>query len=176
LARQLKQRRNPVPRGFSLIELMIVVSVMSVLTFGIVLGFGGVQSLSPAERASDPARQAMAFEEVLQQASDLALFTRQPVGLHPLQNGWQVMHREAAGVWVAEPRLAAQLGRLRLDWQIGARPYRAPERANSARPPIAILGDGRSTPFTLRISPLQGSGAAQVCRSTAAQRLRCDPS
>lgn len=155
---------------------MIVVSIMSVLTLGIVLGFGANRTLFPSAKASDPEHQAMVFERVLQQASDLALFTRQPVGLYPLQNGWQVAHRKAAGTWATEPRLTAQFEGLRLDWRIHARPYTAPERAGSTRPPITILGDGRSTPFTLRISPVQGTRASQLCRNTATQHVRCDPS
>lgn len=155
---------------------MVVVSVMSVLTLGVVLGFGGGQSLSPGARASDPARQAQILEQALEQASDLALFTRQPVGLHPLRQGWQVMRRTAEGTWVPEPRLTANFDRLVLDWQINARPYPAPDHAGTDHPVIEVLGDGRSTPFTLTISPMRAAaGAAQLCRSTGGQRMRCDP-
>lgn len=154
---------------------MVVVSVMSVLTLGVVLGFGGGQSLSPGARASDPARQAQALEQAFEQASDLALFTRQPVGLHPLRQGWQVMRRDAAGDWTPEPHLSARLEALTLDWQINARPYAAPELAGAAPPAIMILGDGRSTPFALRISTRRGTGTPHLCTNAGGQRMRCNP-
>ncbi len=154
---------------------MVVVSVMSVLTLGVVLGFGGSQSLSPNARANDPARQAKMFEQAFEQASDLALFTRQPVGLQPLRQGWQVMRRDATGDWVAEPHLSARLEALVLDWQINARPVVAPEHAGVARPTIMILGDGRSTPFMLWIRSAQSRGSPHLCTNTGGQPMRCNP-
>ena len=154
---------------------MVVVSVMSVLTLGVVLGFGGAQSLSPSARASDPARQAQALEQAFEQARDLALFTRQPVGLHPLRQGWQILRRDASGGWIPEPHLTAHLEKLVLDWQINARPYAAPELAEVERPAIVILGDGRSTPFALRISSRQGTGTPHLCTNAGGQPMRCNP-
>ncbi|MFN7002565.1 MAG: prepilin-type N-terminal cleavage/methylation domain-containing protein [Roseinatronobacter sp.] len=159
-------------RGFSLIELMVVVTIMSVLTLGVLWGTGAGQSLSPSARASDPARQAQLFKQALGQAVDIAAFTRQPVGLFPKAQGWEVLRRQADGTWVSVGTPGHVEG-LRLDWQIGARVHLAQAEHDGSAPAIRVLGDGRSTDFSLRFVPMQGSARPHVCDASGGAGVRC---
>ncbi len=170
------QRRAAGARGFSLIELMVVVTIMSVLTLGVLWGTGATQSLSPSARGADPSRQAMAFENSVAEAIDLAAFTRQPVGLRPRPQGWQVLRRNPEGVWLPAGSGVTELRDMQLLWQIGGRSHQpAPAPGPEDAPAIRLLPDGRSTAFSLRLVPQQGGPRPWLCIGDGQSRPACDP-
>lgn len=155
---------------------MVVVSIMSVLTLGVLWGTGASQSLSPSARASDPARQAMAFEQAVADAIDLAVFTRQPVGLRPRPQGWDVLRRDPEGAWLPVGPGAADLRGMQLLWQVGGRGHLpVPEPGPADAPAIRVLPDGRSTAFSLRLVPQQGGSRPWLCVGDGLVRPACDP-
>ncbi|MEL7012341.1 MAG: GspH/FimT family pseudopilin [Pseudomonadota bacterium] len=169
---QLSARSKNPSRGFSLVELVVVVTIVSVMSLGVIMGFGGGAQLLPSVRAGDPDGQAQRFEAALTTASQSALFGRKTVGLQPLSTGWEVLHYDVASdAWqVAEGSgvIAAPVA-----WTIGGLPYPAPDERNvGSEPPIRILGDGRMTRFALQIGT---QTEAQLCSATRIAELACRP-
>ncbi len=154
----------PPPRGFSLIELMVVITIVSVVTVGAALSFGSGTALTPQARSADPERAARAFERALREAQDRALFGARVTGLRPQADGWQVVMRDADGVWQA--RQQAHWSALGFDWQVDGATI-APGSAEA--PVIRVLPDGRVTPFRLRMQGRAGGwqcapdGAGMTC-------------
>ncbi|MEQ9261379.1 MAG: prepilin-type N-terminal cleavage/methylation domain-containing protein, partial [Roseovarius sp.] len=132
----MRARCGAPPRGFTLIELVVVVTIVSVMSLGVVLGFGGGASLLPGVRASDPVAQARRFEQAMTEARDMALFGRDLMGVQPLATGWEVLRYDAdAELW--QPVARAGPLEMPLAWSIAGLPYPAPpERVPGAVPPI----------------------------------------
>lgn len=156
--------------GFTLIELMVVVTIVAVLSVGALLGFGGGSRLLPGARGADPAAEGQRLVRTLARARDMALFGRQSAGLRPLAAGWQVaLYDPAQDSW--RTALSIDAEGVSLAWRIAGTAY-APTGAGEEAlpPPIRVLPDGRMTPFSLRF----GSGRASLtCSGERLGELRC---
>lgn len=133
-------------RGFTLIEVMIVVAILSVVATGFVLRTG------PAVD-DDAQRAAARLQGDVAAARDRALLGREWLGLAPARDGWQVMRRDTGrGAWVAQSETVLAP---RFDWTRDGRAL-APEgrraAAGPAAPEIVIGPDGAGTAFAVRIS------------------------
>lgn len=167
---RLKARAQAQPRGFSLIELVVVVSIVSVMSLGVIMGFGGGAQLLPGVRAGDAGGQAQRFEAALSNAAQSALFGRKTMGLQPLSTGWEVLRYDAVSdAWQRVDRSDAL--QMPVAWSIAGLPYPAPAtRTLGTEPPIRILGDGRMTQFELRLGTQE---EARLCRATRLAQLSC---
>lgn len=149
---------------------MVVVTIVSVMSLGVVLGFGGGANLLPGVRASDPAGQAQRLEQAVANGENMALFGRETIGLQPLSSGWELLRFDAAAeAW--EPVERSGPLELPLAWTIAGVPYPAPpERFEGTAPPIRLLGDGRLTRFSLRLGADEGG---RICRAAIPGGFAC---
>ena len=146
--------------GFTLIELMIVVTVLSILTVsvGLSMSFGRVE-----RRVSDDAQRLQRYVTKLQEN---AIYSRRPRGLMLSARGWRVAQfNPQTRVWDTEG-----YGQ---DWQ-GAASVRLGYRSfGVARlPDVVFLPDGRSTPFEITLSY---GGSFSTCKNDGWTGLICDP-
>ncbi len=152
--------------GFSLIELVIVVTIVSVLALTVTLGFTTEGRLT-GTRDATPARAAEALETAVSRARDLAILARTPSALRPTEEGWEVLRREAEG-WRRIARGTLPEAR---EWRIGGRRHGGPlPAADDDTPPVRFLPDGRSTAFELRLGP---RGDAHRCTVAGPETLEC---
>lgn len=138
--------RPPVP-GFTLIELVAVMTVLSILALALVVGTGA-GSLMGRDRDSAAGSAARSLESAVSTARARAFHTRVPHGLLPQPEGWQMLVRDRdAGGW-----RGAGAGRATgLTWIIdGTAHFPTPPLADtSPRPLVVFASDGRATPFTV---------------------------
>lgn len=153
--------------GFSLIELVIVVTIVSVLALTVTLGFA-TQGRLTGTREATPARAAAALEAAVTRARDLAILARAPAGLRPDDDGWEILRREEDG-W---RRIGGGALPDASEWHVDGRRIGGPLTTHETgdAPPVRFLPDGRSTPFELRLGP---RGAAHRCATSGPEPLEC---
>ncbi len=154
--------------GFSLIELVIVVTIVSVLALTVTLGFATEGRLTGTREAS-PARTAEALEAGVARARDLAILARAPAGLRPDGDGWEILRREADGWRRIGGGALPERSEWRIDGQLIRGALTTPE-TDDDEPPVRFLPDGRSTAFELRLGP---RGAAHRCATSGPEPLEC---
>lgn len=142
--------------GFTLIELMVVVAVLSVLA----VGAGLVASRGGKSAATTDLQR---FERHIQTARARALQGRQVRGLFVTTRGFQPTVETVDG-WDKSQREIRWRGGVTL--QLGA------HRQGPKTPHIVLLPDGRVSPFTLSFAP-DGSRRI-VCRSDGSAGVSCD--
>jgi len=138
---------RPGAPGFTLIELVAVMTVLSILALALVVGTGA-GSLMGRDRGSAAGGAARALERAVTTARATAFHTRVPHGLLPRPDGWQMLVRDHDnGVW----RAAGEGHAAGLDWVInGTAHFPTPPLTDTApRPLIVFASDGRATPFTV---------------------------
>jgi len=139
---------RPDAPGFTLIELVAVMTIMSVLALALIVGSGS-DTLFGRDRASDAARAARTFEQAVGIARSQAFHARLPHGLLPRQDGWQLLRRDRdTGGWrAADPPVPVQ----GLAWVIeGTVHFPAPALPDSPPlPRVIFASDGRSTAFSV---------------------------
>ena len=168
--RRTAPRRRPgrrPPRGLTLIELVVVITIMSLLATPAVLRFGGgglFGGTPPVQRAGAQLQTELA------RMRDRALFGRIMLGLDPRADGWSWRERDGEGAWqAAGGGTGARIEGLALDWQLDGRPIQ-PRSDPEAPPALVILPDGRATPFVLRVTAGQ---TALVCRFDGWGEMAC---
>ncbi len=153
--------------GFSLIELVIVITIVSVLALTVTLGFATQGRLTGTREAS-PARAAAALEAGVTRARDLAILARAPAGLRPDGDGWEILRHEEDGWRRIGGGALPDRSEWRIDGQLIRGALTTPE--TDEEPPVRFLPDGRSTPFELRLGP---RGAAHRCATSGPEPLEC---
>lgn len=149
----------------TLIELMVVVTILAILTTGVGLSAGGLFSrpggVSAAER----------LEQADRRARDLALLSRGVTGLYPRESGWVLARQDVAGQWLPEGAPLRIAGASIL-WSVDGARYlpRVADPAPGDAPPIQIAADGGSTPFAL---DLVIRGESLRCTAGLGGSLRC---
>ncbi len=103
--------------GFTLVELLVVVAILSILSLGAGLALGG----GFGQRQGAPAF-AQRLMQAVTAARDGAIFGRAARGLRPEARGWQVLRRDAGGVWQSEGPMVQVPGSV-LRWQIDGAAY-----------------------------------------------------
>ena len=157
----LKHRRM---RGFTLIELIVVVSIVSALALALGLATG---PLIERNRAGGAAQAAAKLEREIEAARAHAFHHRRTAGLMPQPRGWAILLRAADGEgW--EP--AGREGRLGdpVQWQISGAVH-MPGGRPATEPPIRFLADGRATPFRVTF----GARGAQLCETDGMEPFTC---
>ncbi|APE42083.1 hypothetical protein BOO69_00660 [Sulfitobacter alexandrii] len=143
-------------RGFSLIELLVVISILAILSVG--------ATLTVAGRGSDRAASDRAwFEAQFHALQDLAVQGRTAKGLVVSPGGLRFAHMTGEGWQIGDPVRAWQ-GKVTL----GAL---AP-RPGPDMPQIVLLANGSTSAFDILFS---GQGArSQRCRSDGWEGLTCE--
>lgn len=159
---QLRRRGRGGGRGFTLVELLVVIAVLAVLAVAVTLNGAFARGGSAAERA------AAGFDRALALARDRALALRATQGLAPLVDGWQLMAPDPDGSgWVAAGAPGAAPGAA---WTVAGQPFRPVAGAAPEAPVVLFLPDGRGTAFALRLP--DGAGGL-ACRSDGWEAPRC---
>lgn len=154
-------RSNPADAGFSLIELTIVVTLLSILT----LSVGLSMSLGRSTGSND---DVAVFQKRFDQLRAAAIHTRRPHGLQVTPQGWQVVGFDAqTGAWDFSGR--------QFDWKRSAsfRPRpRGGVTALGRQPDVVFLPTGQSSAFEIRFITAQGF---HTCQSDGWTGMSCDP-
>lgn len=141
------RRMRPRAPGFTLIELVAVMTVLSILALAMVVGTGA-GSLMGRDRDSAAGTAARNFESAVRTARASAFHSRTPHGLLPRPDGWQMLVRDHdAGGW----RPASEGHARGIGWVInGTAHFPTPPLTDTApRPLVVFASDGRATPFTV---------------------------
>ncbi len=135
--------------GFTLIELMMVVTILSLLTLSVGLGLNRPRG----DRAQDWARFAVIYDQIRAQA----ILSGEYLGLAVDTGGHQRMRREA-GTWVPEGTRSAWRGGVALI---------APRDSWS---PLIFAPGGQATAVMLRFD---GDGGTRLCRTDGWNAVTC---
>lgn len=154
--------------GFTLIELVVVMTIVSVLALTLIVG-SGADSLFGRERNSEAASAARNFEQAINRARQTAFHTRLPFGVMPKPDGWLLLQRDReAGGW----RAFAEGSAPGMAWIIdGTTHFPAPLPPDTPPlPRVVLASDGRSTPFSAEFH----SGQDRFrCQSDGWEALQC---
>lgn len=154
--------------GFTLVELLVVVTIVAILALGAGLTGGGVFSRG----AASPASLAEELRGSVAAARDRALLGRMPVGLHPRADGWLLVESDGTGAWRAVGGPVSTRGAT-LRWEVGGARYLPPLSPPGAMdaPPVRFRPDGGGTAFAVTLS---GTGDGRSCRSGGWEAPTCD--
>ena len=153
--------------GFTLIELIVVMTILAALALGLVLssGAGGMIARSHDD---DPHKLAQELTAAVADARDAALIGYQPHGLSPRVDGWLVLRRQDAA-WREVQYLRSDAS---LTWRVADALLPPPvfPLHEVPEPEILFLTDGRTTPFSAEISL---SGKNILCATNGWDALEC---
>lgn len=135
--------------GFTLIELMVVISVLAVLTVSVSLGVNRPRTV----QAQDWAR----FQAVHEGLRSQAVLGREVLGLAVNGEGWRRLRREGGG-WAEDGAGAAWRGAVTVQ-----EPF-------DPRTPLVFLPGGRGTKLRLRF---EDGGRAVICESDGWTPVTC---
>ncbi|MCB1396379.1 MAG: prepilin-type N-terminal cleavage/methylation domain-containing protein [Rhodobacter sp.] len=154
--------------GFTLVELLVVVTIISILALGAGLSAGGLFGRT----ANTVQAQGQALAGAVTGARDAALLGRSMRGLWPRQDGWQIVRRDGEGGWTPEGR-AASLRGISVSWTIAGRPFLPALVAPAAdvTPPILFGADGGGIRFSVA---LNGGTGRVTCDTDGWGALACE--
>ena len=144
--------------GFSLIELVVVVAVMSVLAVG--------ASLMASRGDHSPGRSDLQrFQQQFETAHARAIQGRQQLGFEVTVQGFRLKHHSETG-WHPSAQLNRWRSRVVLQSQT--------PRQSAQSPHIVLLPNGQTSAFTLSFSA-SGDAPRLICTSDGYSELSCGP-
>ncbi|GAB4267536.1 MAG: hypothetical protein Kow0013_17580 [Pararhodobacter sp.] len=140
-------RRRSGDAGFTLVELLVVVTIVSILAVGVWVRGSGLLGRSAASAAQ---RFVMDVERL----RDGALLGRVQTGLYPLAGGWQRARRDPEGRWHPEGRVV-EAGGAALSWWVAGAPFLPPltRPVPGQLPAITFATDGGGRAFAVQFGP-----------------------
>jgi type II secretion system protein H len=143
--------------GFSLLELLIVISVLAILTISV--GY----STTLGDPKSDARDDASRFISVFNELQSAAILSQNRKGMDVSQKGWLVYHfNDRAGNWDSDRR--------KVKWKGDASLLVKKPKDTPYDPDIIIMPDGRHSAFTITF--IHG-GASQLCFSDGWTGVLC---
>lgn len=159
----------PKDAGFTLLEMVIVVTVLAVLSVSVGLSVGRI-----ADRgAGDAARFAAQFERM----RHLAIIGRSIRAMALSPEGWQMLARDEGAAtdslagWQAQGRMNRFSGEVRIATAAAAAAARPAAPAGRTRPDILFLPDGQATPLAIAFI---SAGAITRCATDGWATLACN--
>ena len=147
-------------RGFTLLELMIVILIIGVVATSVVLSIGG-RTLS--DKLDIETRR---MQQLFQLAQDEALFKRVELGFWTDGPNYGFITPADGGEWAPYSQ-SGPLRARRLDEPFEATLYVddqriSPSDAAKPRPSVLILSSGEMTPFRLRLEAIGGEARSEL--------------
>ena len=161
----LSERRAPHPRaGFTLIELVVVMAIMSVLALSV--------SFSAARMGAGQQSDVAGFSAQFERLYERAIMGRAPLALSLSDRGWQMLRPDDSTPdrWIAVGRVRVLRGEARFETA-----DLTPARRTGAPllyADLVFLPNGQSTPF--RVAFISAQGVTR-CTSDGWTGVKCAP-
>jgi general secretion pathway protein H len=138
-------------RGFTLLELLVVISLAAILTGTVILGFTGADSEQRLKGSADQLAYTieMARQHALQRNREWGLYV-EPAELRfaefdPEQNEWITQTQRPFGAWEPMPQVALRVEAEGFE--------QLPQETREALPKVILFSSGEVTPFTIHLEP-----------------------
>lgn len=137
--RKIDQNQRRGGGGFTLIELVVVVAIMSVLSISVSFSAGRSGTGAQSDAARFAALHARLYER--------AIMGRHPLAVSLSETGWQMLQpdKDEAQSWVTVGRSGEFRGEAR--FQFSDRKFGRRTRGELTTPDLVFLPNGQSTPF-----------------------------
>jgi general secretion pathway protein H len=138
-------------RGFTLLELLVVISLAAILTGTVILGFTGADSEQRLKGSADQLAYTieLARQHALQRNREWGLYV-EPDELRfaefdPEQNEWITQPQRPFGAWEPMPQVALRVEAEGFE--------QLPQETREALPKVILFSSGEVTPFTIHLEP-----------------------
>jgi len=162
MTRHLPDQTRAVPAGFTLVEILVVLLIVSIMS-GIALA-----NLPGFTRTQDFDTEARRLKTLLDMAREESVIQAAELGFAPTEDGYGFhVYDEFNQKWREYEQSPFQQRRLpdnvELELEVENQGFSLTTEKKSIIPPLLILSSGEITPFTLTL--LQGSELQQSMRS-----------
>jgi general secretion pathway protein H len=139
------------PRGFTLLELLVVISLAAILTGTVILGFTGADAEQRLKGSADKLAYTieLARQYALQRNREWGLYVEPDevrfAEFDPEQNEWITQTQRPFGGWAPLPKVAVR---------VEAEGFESvSQEIREGLPKVILFSSGEVTPFTIHLEP-----------------------